>query len=266
MGSTASGQGGEPVIHPTAVVDPAAEIGRDVRIGPFAVVGPHVRIGDGCEIGPHAVLDGHLTLGRRNRVFSSTVLGSPPQDLKYKGGECRLEIGDDNTFREFITVNPSTTPEGLTRIGNDCLLMACTHVAHDCVLGDHVILANGAVLGGHVRLDDWAFVGGLSAVHQFSVVGPHAFIGGATRLSHDVPPYVKVAGSPVRLAGVNTIGLERRGFSAETIARIKRAYRYLYRRGLRVEDALRQIVEEGEDEVAAAFQEFFRHSQRGIVR
>ncbi len=253
-------------IHPTAVVDPSAELGEGVRVGPFTIIGPHVRIGDGCEIGSHVVLDGYLSLGKRNRVFSHTVLGSPPQDLKYKGGECWLRIGDDNIFREFITINPSTTPEGATRIGSHCLFMACTHVAHDCNVGDHVIMANGAMMAGHVVLSDWASIGGLSAVHQFSVIGLHAFVGGATRVSQDVPPFVKVGGSPMRLAGINSIGLQRRGYSPETIARIKRAYRYLYRRGLKVEEAMARIAEEGEDDVAQAFRSFFELSQRGIVR
>ena len=234
MTSKESRQSREGMIHPTAVIEPGAEVGENVRIGPFAVIGSHVSIGADCEIGAHAVLDGYLSLGERNRVFSSAVIGS--------------------------------SPDGLTHIGNHCLLMACTHVGHDCFVGDHIIMANGTVVGGHSWMGDWAFLGGLAAVHQFSTIGTHAFIGGASRATVDVPPYVKAAGNPLRIAGVNSIGLTRRGFSAESIARIKRAYRYLFRRGLRAEEALARIVEEGEDEVSAAFQEFFRRTTRGIVR
>ncbi len=256
----------QPLIHPTAVIDPRAELGSGVRVAPHAVIGPHVVVGDECVIGAHVVLDGHLTLGMRNKIFPGAVLGTEPQDLKFAGGECRVVMGNDNTIREGVTVNVATTPEESTRIGDHCLLMACSHVAHNCILGDHVIMANGALLGGHVELGDWVILGGLAGVHQFALVGAHAFIGGGSSVRLDVPPYVKASGSPMTLAGVNATGLERRGFDEAAIARIKRAYRYLYRRGLRVEEALEKIAAEGEDEIARTYRDFFARSERGSVR
>lgn len=256
----------EPLIHPTAIIDPRAQLGTGVRVGPYAVIGPDVVVGDECEIGPHVVLDGFLSMGRRNRIFPGAVLGGQPQDLKFKGGECRAVIGDDNTIRECVTINVATTPQGLTRVGNHCLLMAYAHIAHDCRIGDRVIVANACQLAGHVEIDDWAIIGGLCALHQFVLVGAHAIIGGASAVRQNVAPFVKAAGSPMTVAGINATGLERRGFGPEDIARVKRAYRYLFRRGLRVEEALEKILEEGDDEIARTYRDFFARSARGVVR
>jgi UDP-N-acetylglucosamine acyltransferase len=248
------------------MVHESARLGDGVQVGPGALIGPEVTVGAGCEIGAHVVLDGHTTLGARNRIFTGAVVGSPPQDLKYGGGDCRLEIGDENTIREYATLNVATEPGQATRVGDRCLLMAYSHVAHNCVLGDHVILANSVNLAGHVEVGDHAIVGGMTPVHQFVVIGPHAFVGGGSRLSQDVPPFVKVAGNPICPVGINAVGLERRGWSAEDIARVKRCYRWIYRRGLRVEEARAAIRDEAEDVITAVFETFFERSRRGIVR
>lgn len=220
---------GGPRIHPTAVVDRRAELAPGVRVGAYAVIGPEVRIGADSWIGPHAVVDGRTTLGARNRVFPFASVGTAPQDLKYRGEASTLEIGDGNTFREYVSVNPGTAGGGMvTVIGNGCLLMVSAHVAHDCRLGDSVILANGAALGGHVVVQDHAIVGGLAGVHQFARVGESALCAAGAMVSQDVPPFCVVAGDRARLYGLNLIGLKRRGFSAETIQALKRAYRSLF--------------------------------------
>jgi len=253
-------------IHPTALVHPEARIGSNVAIGPHSIIGPAVEIGNDTQIGAHVVLENTVRIGRENRIFHGAVIGSAPQDLKYKGDTAVVELGDRNTIREYVTVNIATTLDETTKIGNDCLLMAYSHVAHNCLIGDSVIMANSVNLAGHVQVDDHAIMGGLAAVHQFVVIGAHSFIGGLARVSQDVPPYTKVAGLPPRPSGINSVGLERRGFSEEQIARVKEAYRFIYRRGLRREEALQKILAAGDDEIAATFQSFFERSQRGIVR
>lgn len=253
-------------IHPTAIVHPEAKLGQGVVIGPYSVIGPDVVIGDDTEIGSHVVLENRVTLGARNRIFHGAVIGTAPQDLKYEGADTPVVIGDDNTIREFVTVNIATETGEVTRIGNSCLIMAYSHVAHNCVLGDNVIMANTVNLAGHVRVDDHAILGGMCAVHQFVSIGAHSFIGGLSRIAKDVPPFVKVAGVPPVPAGINSIGLERRGFTPEQIARAKEAYRLLYRRGLRREEALEQILEGGRDMISEIFEEFFSGATRGIVR
>jgi len=230
-------------IHPTAIVDPGAEIGEGVRIGAYAVIGPRVVIGPGCRIGPHAVIVGPTRMGRDNEVWQFASIGDVPQDKKYAGEETFLEIGDRNRFRECTTVNRGTvTGATVTRIGSDNLFMAYTHVAHDCIVGNHCILANYATLGGHVELDDWAILGGYAGVHQFCKIGAHAFLANNTAATRDVPPYVMAAGAPAEPKGVNAEGLKRRGFSAEAIARIKGAYRTLYREGLKLTEATEQLT------------------------
>ncbi len=253
-------------IHPTALIHPSAQLGRGVIVGPYSIIGPQVSVGDQTEIGSNVVLENRVTIGCRNRIFHGAVLGTAPQDLKYDGADTAVEIGDDNIIREYVTMNIATTDGRATVVGDRCLLMAYAHVAHDSRLGSDVIMANSVNLAGHVQIDDYAIIGGMCAVHQFVCIGAHSFIGGLSRISKDVPPFVKVAGIPPIPAGINGIGIERRGFTEDQIARVKEAYRWLYRRGLRREEALKKILEGGRDEVAAVFEEFFSRARRGIVR
>lgn len=254
-------------IHPTAVVHPWARIGLGVRIGPYSVIGENVTIGDGCSIGTHVLIEGNTTVGKNNTFYHGASVGTAPQDLKYRGEPTQLLIGDDNTFREFVTVNTATNMDEATVIGNRCLLMAYAHVAHNCRVGDEVILANSVNLAGHVTLEDFSTLGGLTPVHQFVRVGKYAFVGGGSRLERDVPPFIKAAGSPARVYGVNSIGLERRGFSAERRARVKELYRLLYRSDLNVSQVLERLGNGyAGDEDAAALAEFLRGSERGITK
>ena len=254
-------------IHPAAFVDDGARLGAGVSIGPGAVIGPHVRIGDGTSVGSHALVTGWTKVGRGCRIHHGAVLGSPPQDLKYSGETSYLEVGDRTEVREFVTANLATEPGATTRVGSDCLLMAYSHVAHNCQLGDHVILANAVQMAGYVTIEDWAIVGGGTVIHQFVRVGRHSMIGGGSRIPQDVAPYVKLAGNPPRLAGVNGVGLERRGFDAETCAALDRAYRILFRQRLTVAEAVSRIRAElpgvPEVEVLARFAET---STRGLTR
>jgi UDP-N-acetylglucosamine acyltransferase len=259
-------------IHPTALVDAQAELGDDVEVAAYAVIGAHVRVGEGTRIGPHTVVEGHTTLGRNNRVFQFCSVGGAPQDKKYGGEPTRLEIGDGNTIREFCTLNTGTVQDaGVTRIGDDNWIMAYVHVAHDCQVGSHTIIANAVQLGGHVQLDDWVFLGGLSGVHQFVRVGAHAMTGFQTRLSQDLPPFVTASGNPAEAQGINQEGLKRRGFGAERIAQVKQMHRLLYRKGLRLDEAVQQIealrVEQPQSEADIALMlDFVAAASRGIVR
>lgn len=256
------------MIHPTAVVDPGAELDGSVEVGPFAVIGPGVEIGAGTRVGPHAVIRGPTRIGRDNQIFQFTSVGEDPQDKKYGGEPTRLEMGDRNRVREFATVHRGTAQDqGVTRIGSDNLLMAYTHVAHDCWIGDNVIMANAASLGGHVQIDDWAILGGFTIVHQFCRVGAHSFCAMGSVLTKGVPPYVTVGGHPAEPRGINSEGLRRRGFSPEAVQAIKRAYRLLYQGGLRLEQArerIRELSDETPELVALA--EFIADSDRSIVR
>ena len=254
--------------HPTAVVDPRARIAPDVEIGPYAVVGPDVELGAGCSLGAHTVVTGHTRLGRRNRIFAFASLGEAPQDKKYRGEPTRLEIGDDNTIREFCTFNRGTAQDaGVTRIGDDNWFMAYAHVAHDCQVGSHTVFANGATLGGHVQVGDYVILGGLTAVHQFCRIGAHSITGGGTILRHDVPPYMTVSGNPAKAYGLNSEGLKRRGFAADTISRLDRAYRALYRSGLTLEQAKEAIAGQAAEcpELRVTL-DFLSATTRGIVR
>ena len=256
------------MIDSRAVISPQAEIAADVQIGPFTVIGPDVVIGAGTWIGPHAVINGPTRIGTDNKIFQFASLGDAPQDKKYNGEPTRLEIGDRNVFRESVTVNRGTTHDrGVTQIGSDNLLMAYSHVAHDCHLGDQIVMANCATLGGHVELGDWVIMGGLSAVHQHTKVGAHCFIAHNAAVTRDVPPYVMAVGRPAAPHSINSEGLKRRGFTAEQIQNIRRAYRLLYRSGLKLKTALEEL------EKAAAtqgeirpFVEFIKRSERSIVR
>jgi UDP-N-acetylglucosamine acyltransferase len=256
------------MIDARAVISPQAEIAAGVEVGPFTIIGPDVIIETGTWIGPHAVINGPTRIGAHNKIFQFASIGSAPQDKKYKGEPTRLEIGDRNVFRECVTVNRGTVhDQGVTQIGNDNLLMAYAHVAHDCRLGDQIVMANCATLGGHVEIGDWANLGGLSAVHQHTKVGAHCFIAHNAAVTRDVPPYVMAVGRPAVPHSVNSEGLKRRGFTAEQILNIRRAYRVLYRSGLKLKAALEQL-----DEAAATqaeirpFVDFIRRSSRSIVR
>ncbi len=256
------------MIDPRAVVDPAAEIDEDVHIGPFSIIGSGVSVGAGTRIGPHVVIRGETRIGRDNEIFQFASIGEDPQDKKYAGEATRLEIGDRNRIREFVTIHRGTVQDGgVTRIGDDNLFMAYTHVAHDCQIGSHVIMANAASLGGHVRLDDWAILGGFAIVHQFCHIGAHSFASMGSVIKKGIPPYVTVDGHPARARGINSEGLRRRGFDSAQIARIKRAYKLLHDPERLVKDALAQIEAEwGEYPEIQRFVQFLRASERSFIR
>lgn len=231
-----------PVIHPTAVVETGAELADDVSVGPFCYIGPKVSIGEGSTVASHAVIIGWTRLGRRCRVFQAAVIGGVPQDLKYRGEDTLVEIGDDNIFREFVTVNKGTAGGGgATRIGNSNMIMAYVHVAHDCQLGNNIIIANAANLSGHIVVEDYARISGLCALHHFVTVGTQAFIGGGSKVTQDVPPYCLIDGNPARLRGLNLEGLKRAGFGRRVIAALKEAFRLLYRSDLNFTQAIAQL-------------------------
>lgn len=216
-------------VHPTAVVDSKAKLGAGVEIGPFCIVGPDADLRDGVRLISHVVIEGRTRIGARTLIYPFASIGHPPQDLKYRGEESRLEIGEDNVIREQVTMNPGTAGGGMvTRVGSHCLFMVGAHVAHDCKLGDHVIMANNATLAGHVVIEDYAILGGLSAVHQFVRIGCHAMVGGLSGVENDVIPYGSVMGDRARLSGLNLIGLKRRGFTRDEIHALRTAYRLLF--------------------------------------
>lgn len=255
-------------IHPTAIVDRGAELESSVTVGPYSVIGAQVKIGAGTVVGPHVVIEGDTTLGAGNRIFQFASLGAVPQDLKYAGEPTRLVLGDQNQVREGATLHRGTAGGGgLTRIGSHNLLMASSHVAHDCQVGDGVILANCATLAGHVTIQDHVILGGLSAVHQFARIGRHAFISGGAMVAMDVPPYCTAQGDRAQLAGLNTVGLSRHGYSAEAIARIKGAYKILFRSKLGLREAIAKVKAEfgGHAEIDELVG-FIEGSERGIAR
>lgn len=256
------------MIHATAIVHPDARLGRNVSIGAYSIIGPHVEIGDDNWIGPHVVIEGHTRIGCANEFFQFCSIGAVPQDKKYDDEPTRLEIGDRNTIREYCSFNVGTSQDvGVTRIGNDNWIMAYVHVAHDCQVGNNTIFANNATLAGHVHIGDWAILGGFTGVHQFVRVGAHAFCGVGTVLLQDLPPFVTVAGNPASPRGINSEGLRRRGYTAEGIATIKRAYRTLYRSGLTLDEARHQIAQMAEQcAELGPFSTFISDSGRGIVR
>ena len=255
-------------IHPTAVVAPGAALADGVEVGPYAVIGEGVEIGRGTRIGPHVVIEGPTRVGEENRIFQFASVGADPQDKKYRGEASRLEIGDRNVIRECVTLHRGTAQDqAVTRIGHDNLFMAYAHVAHDCVIGNQCVLANNATLGGHVHLDDWVIMGGLSAVHQFCKVGAHAFIANNAAVTRDVPPFVMAVGQPAEAHSINAEGLKRRGFTPEQIRNIRRAFRVLYRSGLKLEDAQAQLAAlAGEQPEIRPLVEFLPQSTRSIVR
>lgn len=256
------------MIDSRAVISPQAQIAADVEIGPFTVIGADVVIGAGTWIGPHVVINGPTRIGAGNKIFQFASLGDAPQDKKYRGEPTLLEIGDRNVFRESVTVNRGTAHDkGVTHIGNDNLLMAYSHVAHDCHLGDQIVMANCATLGGHVEIGDWVTMGGLSAVHQFTKIGAHCFIAHNAAVTRDVPPYIMAVGRPAVPHSVNSIGLQRRGFSAEQVLNIRRAYRLLYRSGFKLKAALERLEEVSVTQAEIRpFVDFIKRSERSIVR
>lgn len=252
-------------IHPTALIDDAAELGEGVTVGAYTVIGPNVTIGARSRIASSVLIEKDTTLGDDCTVAHGAVLGTDPQDLKYRGEPTQLLIGDRTVVREYATVNRGTSALGHTRIGSDCLLMAYVHVAHDCQIGNHVIIANAVNMGGHVTIEDWATVGGMTPIHQFVRIGAHAFIGGASRVAKDVPPYVKASGSPLQLYGLNSVGLQRRGFSDDVRRELKRAYRLFFASTHNTTQALQR----GREELhpypeVEAFLAFFAQSDRGV--
>ncbi|HEX8987799.1 MAG TPA: acyl-ACP--UDP-N-acetylglucosamine O-acyltransferase [Rhodocyclaceae bacterium] len=255
-------------IHPSAIVHPGARIGQGVEIGAYSIVGEHVEIGDNTWIGPHVVIDGHTRIGRDNRIFQFSSLGAAPQDKKYAGEPTRLEIGDRNTVREFCTFNCGTAQDiGVTRLGDDNWIMAYVHLAHDCQVGNKTIFANNAQLAGHVHVGDWAILGGFTVVHQFVRIGAHSMTGMGTILLQDVPPYVMANGNPSAPHGINSEGLKRRGFSSPTIMAIKRAYKTIYKSGLKLEEAVAALAAEGDAAPELApLVEFLGQPGRGIIR
>lgn len=226
------------LVHPTAVIDASAELADDVSVGPYAVIGPRVVIGAGTRIGPHVVIHRDTTLGEQCFIHQGASLGNDPQDLKYGGEHTELVIGARTVVREFCTLNRGTSAHGRTEIGSDCLFMAYAHVAHDCVIGNHVVIANSVNMGGHVEIGDYAIIGGSTAIHQFARIGDFAFVGGMSGVRKDVPPYVKASGHPLKLYGLNSVGLQRRGFSAEVRLELKRAYRMLFGSSANVTEGL----------------------------
>ena len=257
------------MIHPTAVIDPSAKVPASCMVGPHCTIGAHVELGESCELISHVTIHGPAKIGARNRFFPFCAIGGEPQDLTYKGEPTRLEIGDDNLFREFVTVNRGTVKGGgLTRVGSHTLIMAYAHIAHDCVVGDHVIMANAATLAGHVTIQEWASVGAFSAVHQFDVVGAHAYIGGGTIVTRDVLPFSKtVAPRDAKAYGVNSIGLERRGFSKERIQKIQKAFRILLNSKLNTTQALEELKASGDQgEDVAMLIAFIEKSDRGVIK
>jgi UDP-N-acetylglucosamine acyltransferase len=256
-------------IHASAIVDPKAELGPGVEIGPYSVIGPNVRIGAGGRIGSHVVIDGRTTIGPNARVFPFASIGHIPQDLKYKGEPSELVVGANNIIREHVTMNTGTSGGGMvTRVGDNCLFMVGAHVAHDCQIGDHVIMANNATLAGHVQIGEWAVLGGLCAVHQFARIGKHAMIGGMSGVEHDVIPYGSVMGNRARLAGLNIIGLKRRGFTRDQIHTLRTAYRLLFAQEGTMAERLSDVEEiYHENEVVMEIASFIRaDSNRAICQ
>jgi UDP-N-acetylglucosamine acyltransferase len=255
-------------VHPTAIVDPRAELDSAVEVGPYCLVGAGVKIGKGTQIHSHAVIQGRTSLGEGNVVFPFATIGSAPQDLKYKGEPSELLIGNRNTIREYVSLNPGTTGGGMvTRVGDQNLLMMYCHIAHDCIVGDHNVIANSATLGGHVVIEDFVIVGGLVGIHQFVRIGTSAILGAGSMVSKDVPPYCNATGDRAKLHGLNIEGLKRRGFDKSVIEAIRKAYRIAFRSRLKIDDAVKKIRHEivSIPEVER-FVSFIASSQRGVCR
>jgi UDP-N-acetylglucosamine acyltransferase len=254
-------------IHSTALVDPRAQLGEGVSIGPYSIVDSHVIIGDGTTVGAHCVITGKTVIGKKNRLFTGAVLGSEPQDVKYRGEETFLEIGDENVIREYVTINPGTGEGSKTVIGNDNWIMIQAHVGHNCIIDNHVKLANGVMLGGHAHIEDYATIGGGTPVHQFVHVGCHSMVGGGFRVVQDVVPYMMAGDEPLRIYGVNQVGLERKQFSKETVEILKKAHRVIFRQNLTLKEAIQVLSTDfpSSDEIKHMIL-FLGSTTRGIVR
>jgi UDP-N-acetylglucosamine acyltransferase len=252
-------------VHPTALVDDAAELGEGAVVGAYSIIGPGVTVGARTRIASHVLIERDTAVGEECVISHGAVLGTDPQDLKYHGETTHLVVGDRTVIREYATLNRGTSALGYTRVGSDCMLMSYVHVAHDCQLGDHVILSNAVNMAGHVTIGDWAIIGGMTPIHQFVRIGAHSFIGGQSRISKDIPPFVKAAGIPVQLYGLNSVGLQRRGFSEETRRELKRAYRLFFGSTHNTTQALARAREDlrALPEVEA-FLTFFETSERGV--
>ena len=261
-------------IHPTAIIHEGAQLHSSVKVGAYSIIGPQVTIAEGTVIGEHCVIDGQTTIGKNNTFYRFCSIGGMPQDKKYSGEVTGLEIGDNNMFREFVTINTGTVQDiGTTRLGNNNWIMAYVHIAHDCQLGNEIIMSNGIQLAGHIHIGDWAIIGGLAAAHQFTHIGAHSMTGGMSAIRQDIPPYVLGAGQPYRPAGINSEGLRRRGYTAAQIQGIKEAYKYIYLRSLKIEDAvaqIRKLQSDSDEDVARVlepFVDFFeKSSARGLGR
>lgn len=254
------------MIHRTALVDPGAHLGTDVMVGPYAIIGPNVTIGDRSQIAAHAVIERDTRVGAEVKVGYGSILGADPQDLKYRGEETWVEVGDQTTIREYCTINRGTPATGRTTVGRRCFIMTYVHIAHDCVIGDDVILANSIQMAGHVTIDDRAIVSGLVPIHQFVRIGTYAFVGGGSRVNQDVPPYTKAVGNPLHLYGLNSVGLQRAGFGAEVKLALKKAYRLVFNSHL----TITQGVARARAEIATiteveTFLRFIEASQRGVL-
>lgn len=257
----------EAQIHPTAIVDPAAEIGAGTIVGPYCIIGPHVALGPECWLQHHATLGGPTRAGARNKFYAYCSIGQQTQDLKYSGEPTYLEVGDENVFREFVTVNRSTTAEGKTRIGSRGNFLAYSHVGHDCTVGDAVVFSNNGTLAGHVQVGDHAVMGGLTAVHQFCRIGRFAITGGCSKIVQDVPPFMIADGNPAEIRGVNLVGLERAGFTPESVKSIKEAFRIIYRSKYNTGQALDAVRKQlpATPEITQIL-EFIEETERGIIR
>ncbi len=261
------------LIHPTALIDARAELDPSVTVGPYSVIGPQVRIGAGSRIASHVVIEGDTTIGRDNVIYQFCSLGAAPQDKKYRGEPTRLEIGERNTIREYCSLNLGTAQDaGVTRLGDDNWILAYVHIAHDCQVGSNTIFSNNATLAGHVHVGDWVIMSGFAAVHQFCKIGAHAFVGMNASLSQDVPPFILAAGTPIAARGLNVEGLKRRGFGADEIAALRRAYKLIYKSGLTLDEA-RTALAQQETELQgkaavhlASLRAFLDSASRGIVR
>lgn len=256
------------MIHPTALIDRKAEVAEGVTIGAYSVIGADVKISSGTQIGSHVVVKGPTSIGKDNRIYQFASIGEDPQDKKYAAEVTRLEIGDRNTIREFTSMHRGTKQDrSVTRIGSDNLFMAYTHVAHDCLIGDHVIMANGASLAGHVRLNSHAILGGFTLVHQFTQIGEYSFAAMGSAITQDVPPFIMVGGKPTRPHGINSVGMERNGISADDIRLIRKAYKIIYKTNLRLEDAIEQMEDmAGDSKPVSDMVSFLRNVTRGILR
>lgn len=256
------------MIHPTAIIEAGADLADDVTVGPYSFIGASVKIGSGTTIGSHVVVKGPTSIGKENRIYQFCSIGEDPQDKKYASEITRLEIGDRNTVREFATMHRGTKQDqSITKIGNDNLFMAYTHVAHDCVIGNHVIMANGASLAGHVQLHSHAILGGFTLVHQFTKIGQYSFAAMGSAITQDIPPYVMVGGKPTRPHGINSVGMERNGITAEDIRLIRKAYKMIYKMNLRLEDAIDQMEDlAGDSKELSVMVNFLRSVSRGILR